>query len=200
MQRADQTIQLEQRIKSLEYEMKILKSEVQRTLLDIQEQILVHYYPTLRAEDASPSKDVVQTFESLRGRRGEVQQDEAQPLPVTKKISLEEAKTVQTLPSAAGEPEQGSLVELSKWVTDGVASLGKKRTIQLLEAYAVRGFLTSDFKSVLVRLASLSNENQPPKEISVNEMLNALMELDGLLGRHASPEEAISLIEEVGIG
>lgn len=38
---------LEDRVKELEDELKVLKNEIQTTLLDIQEQILSHYYPSL---------------------------------------------------------------------------------------------------------------------------------------------------------
>ena len=61
-------MELEQRVKTLEYEMKILKNEVQRTLLDIQEQVLVHYYPALRTEESKPSEGTIQAIEALRSR------------------------------------------------------------------------------------------------------------------------------------
>ncbi|MBI4671089.1 MAG: hypothetical protein HY741_05415 [Chloroflexi bacterium] len=61
-------MELEQRVKALEYEMKVLKSEIQRTLLDIQEQILVHYYPALRTEETGVPESAVQTVEALRAR------------------------------------------------------------------------------------------------------------------------------------
>lgn len=41
----------ESRIEALEHELKILKNEIQSTLLEIREQILNHYYPELRAEE-----------------------------------------------------------------------------------------------------------------------------------------------------
>lgn len=41
----------ESRIEALEHEVKILKNEIQATLLEIREQILNHYYPELRAEE-----------------------------------------------------------------------------------------------------------------------------------------------------
>ncbi len=62
-------MELEQRVKALEYEMKILKNEVQRTLLDIQEQILVHYYPQLRIEETKPSDGTVAAIEAIRQRQ-----------------------------------------------------------------------------------------------------------------------------------
>ena len=75
--------QLEQRVKALEYEMKILKNEVQRTLLDIQEQVLIHYYPSLRAEEEAPTEGIRQSLESIRGERQTTEEapnpPEAQP-------------------------------------------------------------------------------------------------------------------------
>jgi hypothetical protein len=41
------SVSLEDRVRELEEELKVLKNEIQTTLLDIQEQILVHYYPSL---------------------------------------------------------------------------------------------------------------------------------------------------------
>ena len=63
-------MELEQRVKALEYEMKILKNEVQRTLLDIQEQVLIHYYRALRSEESSPSDGTRQTSEAIRAKPG----------------------------------------------------------------------------------------------------------------------------------
>lgn len=45
----------ESRIEALEHELKILKNEIQSTLLEIREQILNHYYPELRAEEPTHS-------------------------------------------------------------------------------------------------------------------------------------------------
>jgi hypothetical protein len=46
-------VELEQRIRALELEMKILKNEVQRTLLDVQEQVLLNQSPVLTVESKS---------------------------------------------------------------------------------------------------------------------------------------------------
>jgi hypothetical protein len=62
-------VELEQRVKTLEYEVKLLKNEVQRTLLDIQEQVLVHYYPALRTEEEKPSEGTIQAIAVLRSRQ-----------------------------------------------------------------------------------------------------------------------------------
>ena len=67
--KGEMLVDLEQRVKTLEYEIKILKADVQRTLLDIQEQVLVHYYPALRTEEEKPSEGTIQAIEALRSRQ-----------------------------------------------------------------------------------------------------------------------------------
>jgi hypothetical protein len=67
--KGEMLVDLEQRVKTLEYEMKILKADVQRTLLDIQEQVLVHYYPALRTEEEKPSEGTIQAIEALRSKQ-----------------------------------------------------------------------------------------------------------------------------------
>ena len=98
-------MELEQRVKALEYEMKILKNEVQRTLLDIQEQILVHYYPQLRIEESRPSDGTVAAVEAIRQRQAnqpsQAPAPEPQPAapavaPSIKKVSLDEIRQAQT--------------------------------------------------------------------------------------------------------
>jgi hypothetical protein len=70
---------LEQRIKALEYELKILKNEIQRTLLDIQEQVLTHYYPELRAGGSLPSDEIAQSFNAVQQKKQEIAQNQGAP-------------------------------------------------------------------------------------------------------------------------
>lgn len=66
---------LEQRIKALEYDLKILKNEIQRTLLDIQEQVLTHYYPELRSGGSLPAEDIAASFNQVQQKRQEMEQN-----------------------------------------------------------------------------------------------------------------------------
>jgi hypothetical protein len=52
-------MKIESRVEALEHELKILKNEIQSTLLEIREQILNHYYPELRAEEPPSAKSLV---------------------------------------------------------------------------------------------------------------------------------------------
>jgi len=78
--------------------MKILKNEVQRTLLDIQEQVLVHYYPSLRTEELVPT----QAMEFIREKKQQLgkasnppEMEEASGLPGVMQISLDEMQAAQ---------------------------------------------------------------------------------------------------------
>ncbi|MFZ0546695.1 MAG: hypothetical protein WAM60_14710, partial [Candidatus Promineifilaceae bacterium] len=82
--------------------MKILKNQIQSTLLDVQEQVLIHYYPALRAENSEPLTD------SLRpsGRQGQRdyqngafksmdKTNDDPPIPVVKEVTLDEIRQRQ---------------------------------------------------------------------------------------------------------
>ncbi len=62
----------EQTVKALEYDMKAVKSEFQRSLLDIQEQLLIHYYPSLRADHTAPTEGVIQSLQQIRQKKAEL--------------------------------------------------------------------------------------------------------------------------------
>jgi hypothetical protein len=194
-------VELEQRVKTLEYEMKILKNEIQRTLLDIQEQILVHYYPSLRREDDTPSEGIVQTFESLQGKK--VPTEETSPPPQAKKISLEEVQAMEeeeASPPPEAEMSQDDLMHLSAWVSKAVKQMGGERTRKLIQAYTEKGFATPRVEGFLLKLTAMSNDETPPEKVEMKETLSILLELNKLLGLEANVETALSLIEEADLG
>jgi cell division septation protein DedD len=117
--------QLEQRVKTLEYEIKILKNEVQRTLLDIQEQILVHYYPSLRSENDGPSEGTIQSIETIRQKK--------------KQLGGKAASAPRPAQPAAGPPSGGEPAAGESAAPDPRASTGPKmKEVSLDEARAQR--------------------------------------------------------------
>jgi hypothetical protein len=193
-------VELEQRVKTLEYEMKILKNEIQRTLLDIQEQILVHYYPSLRREEDTPSDGIVQTFESIQAKKGPA--EEASPPPLAKKISLDEIQTTEgdVSPPSEAEMSQDDLMHLSGWVSKAVKQIGGERTRKLIQAYTEKAFATPRVEGFLLKLTAMSNDETPPEKVEMKEILSILLELNKLLGLEADVETALSLIEEANLG
>jgi hypothetical protein len=198
-------VELEQRVKALEYEIKILKNEIQRTLLDIQEQVLIHYYPSLRSEESSPSEGALQAVEAIRAKQAGQQ---VANLPAAKKVTLDEirahgigAASAQStaVAQAGGKMDQATMTKLSRWVSESAAKLGGERTGRLVTACSAKGVLSSEAKEPLLRLAS-TTKGAAPGNVSPHEELGAILKLDELLGRVANVEEAFLLIEEANRG
>jgi hypothetical protein len=80
----------ESRIEALEHELKILKNEIQTTLLEIREQILNHYYPELRAEE--PLRTLSLPVRQQVGRPGAPAKASPRPQERTTSLSEIEAK------------------------------------------------------------------------------------------------------------
>lgn len=172
--------QLEQRVKTLEYEIKILKNQVQRALLDIQEQILIHYYPSLRTEETATPKGIKQSMTSVQKKRQQMGAAASPPSP----------------PS----PPQVDVMALSEWVSSTAQKIGKERITKLIPVCAGKGILTPDVEKSLLRLTGLVTEDEPSEPVAVNDVLAALVSMNELLGRASDVHEALSIIEEAHLG
>lgn len=205
-------MELEQRVKTLEYEMKILKNEIQRTLLDIQEQVLVHYYPSLRAEDEGPSEGILQSLESIKGKKRALGESPNPPEvnPEVKMVSLESVRTRQEETPVPPEGEvssqsergddQARIMALSGWVSVTAQKIGGERTSKLIQACTNKEVIAPELENSLLRLTGLISADNAPEQVAINEILNALLTLNQLLGRGSDVEEALSLIEEANLG
>jgi hypothetical protein len=166
--------QLEQRVKTLEYEIKILKNQVQRALLDIQEQILIHYYPSLRTEESAPTKGDERSMASAR-EKGQ-------------------------LMGTAASPPTVDVMALSEWVSSTAQKIGKERLTKLIPACTRKGILTPDVEKSLLRLTGLVADGEPSGPVAINDILAALVSINELLGRASDVDEALSVIEEAHLG
>jgi hypothetical protein len=184
---------LEDRVAVLEDQMKILTNEIQSILLDIEEQILAHYYPELRAEESSSSEGALQSFDAtLTPRTRETTEVAREPLPFASPLAQ------APLPSAEGT--EHAFTELVEWMGDSVDRIGTDRTRKLIEGYARDGHLTPGSRDILFQLISLVDEDNSPEEVSVRDMLDILARLNSVLGRGTDITAALSLLEEDDIG
>lgn len=208
---------LEQRVKALEYEVKVLKSEIQRTLLDIQEQILVHYYPVLRSEEPAPPEAAVKAAEAWHSKNNgstpatvippvvvpnPADARSANPLeeqpPFVRQVSVAEARARhgETAPKV---DEAGQMSKLLEWALNSAAQIGSDRFKALLDACEARKVLPTDLRDLLIRIAPL-NRRLAPETVGSREIIQVIMQLDEILGRAADVEEALLLIEEAKLG
>ena len=224
---------LETRVRRLENEIKVLKNEIKDTLLDIREQILIHYYPSLRAEEtppassrehapiyhqASPKEVAGQPYQSVQtpaaraepGPDTHRRADRREALPQEDVLTLEptfpEDKKGPSPPPgrppspSEGRLDQATLIGLAGWVSNGIRRIGREGTGKVVEIHARAGHLTPEVKDILLQFVSLINEENPPEEAGMKEMLVTLLKLGQVLGHGTDAEVALSLFEEENLG
>jgi hypothetical protein len=189
-------VELEQRVKALEYEMKILKNEIQRTLLEIHEQVLVHYYPSLRTADGDPPESMVKATELLRLKPPPEPIEEP---PLVRKVSLEEIRGIEEDPPIALVSPPVKMGKLMEWGLNAAAQIGTSPTNKIIELFARKGFIDPNTKDVLLQVSPL-NRRTPPAELGVGDILRVVLKLDELLNRESDIEETLTLIKEANFG
>jgi len=192
-------MELDQRVKALEYELKILKNEIQRTLLDIQEQVLIHYYPALRTDDTTPPADAIAQLSRAQSSPVSPAAPAAAPVVATKKVSLDDLRSTPMAAPVTAGIDQSTMIRLAEWVNDTIHKLGSGRTARLVETYVGKGILDASTQVVLLRLTSL-NKEPDPERVAVNDVLTCLLALDEALGRTPNVDEALILMEEANLG
>lgn len=197
-------MELEQRVKTLEYEIKILKNEVQRTLLDIQEQVLIHYYPTLRTEEAKPSQGTIKALEEVRARQSNQPASPAAPAapaaPTIKKVSLEEIRAAQSesvaAPAQANPSAVDKLIVWAKKPDAGSNGNGNGNGNGGESTAAERGGLKL-LEWLMSSATKVGDERDGEK---AKQVLDDLAKLNSLVDSAGSIEEALRLIEEAKLG
>ncbi|MBI5654012.1 MAG: hypothetical protein HZC40_26725 [Chloroflexi bacterium] len=165
-------MELEQRVKALEYEIKILKNEIQRTLKDVQTHVIAKYTASPATADAVMETGI-------------------------KKVSRAEIR--QTQAELVNEAEKERIAKFTAWTNGNIARLGKSRVTRLADEFAERGFLDHTYHKLVLMVASQTSENGPLKA-PLTLILDAVLKLDELLDRKPDGEEALTLIEEANIG
>jgi hypothetical protein len=168
-------VELEQRVKVLEFELKILKNEIQRTLQQVQDQVLSQYQAGAQtpAPQAKPSAPSIQ------------------------KATLDEIhKTQQDL---IAEAEQASADQLAAWATLNVIRLGTRRASRLIDACLDKSILTPEAHKTLMQTIAQTKENGPAKP-PLTLVLDAVLKLVELVEAKLDGEEAVALIEEANLG
>jgi hypothetical protein len=204
-------MELEQRVQMLEQELEILKSQIQATLLDIQEQLLTNAYPSLRADDATndggysrgggggtpapvpprndsrpPTQD---GFSNVRrvtfDESGEAFEQAGPPpqMPAPPPVRPQAAVQVQAPAprQETVETDWSTLSELEEWATEKVKEMGPRRTRKLIEMHYRKGHFDDEVKEMLVGLISLYEEESAPSQPKPAPVVKA---------RPASPQPA----------
>lgn len=185
-------MELEQRVKTLEQEIKILKGQIQRTLLDVQEQLLIHYHPSLRIAENAPAEGVP-VARTLVDAESDTPKSKI-PAPIisqVQKVTLDDIRKGQTngsgipksqlllQPAAAPGPEADGFSRLAEWVDGNVSKLGVARTKKLVEIRLHSGGLKPEVAETLLQIVALYDE--AGDTAAAHETAHALQELNQLL-------------------
>lgn len=200
---------LENRVETLEHEFKILKNEIEETLLEIQNQVLIHYYPALRAEDSTPPQESLKPVTN----RSKPAQDWAPEVGNPAKgqgaatgavgvqmreISLhkrtEPAQEEDLLPlDVQGHPADLSvtphlLSQLSMWSTCAVERIGKVEATQMVESCTEAIGCTPAVKAALRQLIVLCRPDGPPPQVDTATLMDLFLKLNKLFAEMAHGE------------
>ncbi|MHB0856078.1 MAG: hypothetical protein ACYC5M_00740 [Anaerolineae bacterium] len=178
-------MELEQRVKLLEDELKILKNQIQTTLLEIQEQILVHYYPALRAESAqagdAPLASLQPTLNAVPDPAS------AAPVPVVKSFTLKDAAptTIRAVtasaPLAPAELDGETISALVEWASNETPVIGTERSRRAIEVYAQQKIVSSRIEESLQRMIRLHHSEDPLPPMDLADILASYMRLHKIL-------------------
>ena len=181
---------LEHRVKTLEHEVKILKNQIQKTLLEIQEQVLTHYHPSLRVEE-------IIIPERLESPLDLPQNGSASPAtevttPPVRQVSLDEirrsdfpAKDEELLLPSAKQIDNGNdLTDMAYWVRDSLLEIGAERTTKLLEIRAKSGRMDDHIKDTMLQLVAFCDDGTGGvlEAAQLQESIGAFLKLNSLLG------------------
>lgn len=181
-------MELEDRVVTLEHEIKILKNEIQQTLLDLREFLLTTTYPELNGEETSDNMDaLVRDEEESVSRLGITPSKEEGGSGGRSRRSDTEAGTV-----SLGTRRPPSLTALMAWAGESVQRIGKERTLQALKAWASSGHLAKETEKLLAQLIAMSEDEEPTEKVRVQDILQVLMALGELLGEDMTLADALS--------
>lgn len=187
-------MELEQRVKTLEQEIKILKGQIQRTLLDVQEQLLIHYHPSLRTAESSLDEEKAPVLPTISNEGDHTISESKIPAPIiaqVQKVTLDDIRKVQTngngtpkpqlllQPAAAPSPEANGFSRLAEWVDGNVSKLGVARTKKLVEIRLHSGGLKPEAAETLLQIVALYDE--VGDTAAAQETTHALQQLNQLL-------------------
>ena len=168
---------LERRVKMLEDEVKILKNQIQNTLLDIQDGLLA----ARLGETGRPSA-IGAADPSPKGAR----EGAKAPAPRPTEESRASLGRRESARSAADELDFATMARLVKWLQSSAARVGAGATREALQAAHEAGQLSAAARDSLLALLP---EGEEDVQVNMSEFLRIYRLLNGILQGEAEPVE-----------
>jgi hypothetical protein len=217
---------MEQRIETIEEELKVLKSQIKAVLLDIKESLATGisytYAPPQEGGGTVVASPVSSGIESvpdspsqepqtgLKGTdSGDRTVEQAQPNIVPKRDQPQEIDSIALRNGSKNRAVDLLTVSvLAQWISRATAVVGKEQIGKLVEIYDVTGNLEPRLKDTMLLLTDLCGGSDKTEAASATEFvptalsIQLLVELDGLLRcRNDALESAVlSQLMDNGLG
>jgi hypothetical protein len=83
----------------------------------------------------------------------------------------------------AGKVDLVVLASLSPWLSEGIRRIGRKRVKAVLDIYLSMGGMTQALKDVLVQIVDMDSTEGSHDQVTVQDSMRMLIELDDLMWR-----------------
>lgn len=184
---------MEQRVKTLEQEMKILKNQIQKTLLDVQEQVLLRYHQALRSDEGIASGNGNGNGNGYgyaaaeKSKLAEINYRDYPPTPASeplvRQVSLADLRStpapVESPASGSTTGGQDSFAALARWVAESVGQIGGERTRTILALRAAATAIPPHIHETLNKLIILYSEDEKMRQgTDMLQQLNQLLDTE----------------------
>ncbi|MHC1635621.1 MAG: hypothetical protein ACXQTS_03225 [Candidatus Methanospirareceae archaeon] len=192
-------MELNERINALEGELKLLKTEIKKVLIDLREMLNNYENPFIDIEQLKRMRDSATNETDVKRIKMEEKKEEgnnekgveenqlqpqaqpqAQPQPQPQLQPQPQPKIAKELLST-GKIDIFTLTQLMKWADHSLATIGKEKLNKIIDLYELTGRLPREIKEVISKIEELSNVTEEKKEVDMKDCILAIYQLDRII-------------------
>jgi hypothetical protein len=195
-------MELNEKIKTLEDEVKLMKTEMKSVLIDLRIALNNYENPFVNVrqlEKASEIKASEIKFKAETGNGGEVEEkytkeeQESTIEPVEPTINPDPASMTRSeMKKLAGERNIDILLltRLMNWTDNSLYTIGKEKLNAILNLYDFTGSLAKEMKDLIIKISELSTAKSTPadNDVEMKNCIQILYQLDKIIsGENRGP-------------
>lgn len=208
-------MELNERINALEGEVKLIKTEIKKVLIDLREFMNNYENPFVNAgqlrnvpaPDNVGIKEEVEMTELREVRmpvevvepkyEPRVEHENYQPASSSSE-ALKAIERVKEKVNGAEKMDIFMLTQLMKWADNSLATIGEEKLNGIIDLYDRTGRLTKEMKEVIIKIEDLSDVNHANEieEIEMKEAILVIYQLDRIVTGETGTQPPLLLSEE----
>ncbi len=200
-------MELIERINALEGEVKLVKTEIKKVLVDLRELMNNYENPFVNVERLRETIPMEETKKEPKGLKEEspAEEEEEEPVykpehePVVNTGVKAKHKQLATLKKVEGSEKMDifTLTQLMKWADTSLSNVGKEKLNEIIGLYELTGRLPKETKEVIFRIEDLSTVNSQNKDkIEMKDCILAIYQLDRIITGETGAQAPLMLSED----